>query len=199
MDFTTLKTSLTDSSFDDLSTTQQGLLINDAVREVDEGARWPYREATSTGVAPLTIADLGEVDTVLDANTNLPLVPSSRGEVLERYGDITIAGAPCYWFRDSLSGTLRVTTFPVTSGSITVRYYKTPATLSAGADTPGAPARWHTVYVAVARREAYRRYRGDMASAQAEQAMIDVELSRMRSSLMVDTGMVEMPLTGDDC
>lgn len=199
MDFTALKTALTDGSFDDLSTAQQGLLINDAVREVDESARWPYREATSTGAAPLTIADLGEIDTVLDATTSLPLMPTSRGEVVRGAGDVTLAGQPSYWYRDTLSGTLKVTTYPVTTGNITVRYYKTPATLSAGADTPGAPARWHSIYVAVARREAFRRFRGDPVAAQAEQVFINAEISSMRASLLIDAGQVESRMDGVDC
>jgi len=207
VNFTALMQAVADSSFDDLSTGTSGQLaglVNDALREVDELVRWPYREQTQTGAAPLTIADLGEIDTVLDATTNQPLMPATRGELVGWYGDITIPGAPIYWYRDSLSGTLRVATFPVTPGNITVRHYRQAATLTAGGDTPGsgglcgAPARYHSIYVAVARREAYRRFRGDMASANQEQAMVTAELQRMVNALMVDVGRVEMPLVGDD-
>jgi hypothetical protein len=207
VNFTALMQAVADSGFDDLSTGTTGQLaqlVNDALVWVDELLPWPYREQTQTGTVPMAIADLGEVDTVVDATTNLPLDPISRGELIGWGADLTLPGAPTYWYRDTLTGTLKVSTYPLAPGNITVRHYRQAATLTNGADIPGAgglcgaPARWHSVYVAVARREAYRRYRGDMASANGEQAMILGDLQRMIDSLCPDVGRVEIPLVGDD-
>ena len=181
MDFTALKAAVAARGFDDLTDAQLGQLVNDAVAELDSMVPWPYREASSTGAAPLTITDLGEIDVVLAlANSSFPLERATRSELSGMYGDLTTGGTPVWWY---LSGSA-VAVYPASTGQITVRYWKTTPTLSGGSDTPLAPARWHNVYVDIAAGAGYP----DGETPPGLQARIDRRVGVMINALMPDSG-----------
>lgn len=196
MDFTALKTELSDRGFARLSDTQRGVLINRARAELDELETWPYREASVTGTPPLAISDLGEVDTVFDQSTSVSrsLVRRSYAELVNDYEDLSLTGFSEYWYKATPAGVPTVAAYPVSS-SIGVQYWKVTADLSAGADTPASPARFHGLIVLIAERMALAS-KGDRAGAEAVQVEVDRWVRRMRVALLPDDALAFQIITG---
>lgn len=178
MNFSTLKTELADRGFNHLSDTRRGQFINWAYAELNGIERWPYLVATASGAAPLTINDLGEIDTVTDtANGSVSLAPADRFNLVNEYRDLTTTGTPSSYFIDN--GVVR--TYPV-GGTLSVRYFKVAADLT-GTDTPLAPSRFHEIIVDLAARRAYQDS-DNFEAAQAIQAEADRKIALMTDQLL---------------
>lgn len=120
---------------------------------IDDEDRWDYRRATSSGAPPLTISDLGEIDTVVDTTNQNALVPALAGDLVGLENDVlTGTGHPIYYYLNA--GV--VTVYPVATGSITVSYFKVRADLSAGGDAPLMPDRFRPAIIERALEFAYR-------------------------------------------
>lgn len=169
--------------FGDLDDTAADLIINQAVQEVDSAYPWPYREASVTGVAPLAIPDLGEIESVTSETNHRPLEPTTYGALLDAYGDLTTSGDAWSYYIAWPAGVPTVATYPSDSDSIGVQYYKTSPTLSADSDQPIAPDRFHFTYVATACRIAAADAEGNSGFWQAE---ADRGLQTMVNSLLPD-------------
>ena len=159
LDFLGLQTEVFARGFDYLSdggagTTRVKRWINDAMHEVDELERWDYLYASAAGNAPLTVADLREVELVFLTATSVPL-PYQRRDVLGAvFGDYTATGTPVYWF--SLTPT-QIGVYPAAGAtSITVKYWKFGPDLSATTDTPLMPDRFRPAIVELAAAKAFR-------------------------------------------
>lgn len=171
--FATMQTELSDRGWSRLTPTRLGYLINQARADLDNMMLWPYRLASTSGAAPLTIADLGVIEEVVDtANQSNALDYASRRELRDSYGDLTVTGTPDWFYVDN--GIIR--TMPV-GGTLTVRYYKRTPDLT-GTQAPLAPADYHLLIVDMAEQRAHRG-KGDVATASALQPYIDSQLSRM--------------------
>lgn len=180
MIFSALKTELSDRGFSYLTDTRLGQYINWARAELDDLDAWPYRIATATGAAPLTVTDLGWVQGVQDTGTKLQLLPIDRESLADRYDDLTITGTPQFYY--ATDGV--VNTYPV-GGTISVRYNKVPVDLSAAGDSPLAPVRFHRLIVDLAVRMAYRDSDNHEAAEQL-QAQVERDLMLMRMALLVN-------------
>jgi hypothetical protein len=181
MDFSALKNELADRGFAHLNSVRQGQYINWARAEMDETALWPYRIATATGAAPLTISDLGTIETVVDtANSNNPLSPMDYSDLVKYFKTLSTVGAASYYY---LASSTQVAVYPTTA-TLSVRYFKVPADLSASSDTPLAPTRWHRLIVDIATRMAYRD-NDNHAAAEAINTQIERDKMLMLNSLMV--------------
>lgn len=125
--------------------------INLAYHELCDQAPWPFLETSSTGAAPLTISDLGDVITVVDSDgVALDAIGyESLRKIVD--GDLTVAGAPAWYY---LTGGTVVNTYPVPSASITVRYRKVPTDLSSGTDEPLVPSEYRDIIALGALRRA---------------------------------------------
>jgi hypothetical protein len=171
--FATLQTELSDRGFSRLSATRLGYFINQARADLDGYRLWPYRLTTASGAAPLTIADLGTIEEVVDtANNSNPLHYMSRRNLLDYYGTITTTGTPQFFYIDN--GIVR--TFPI-GGTLSVRYYKNAPDLT-GTQVPLAPFEFHFLIVDLAEQRAHRS-KGDIATANALQPYIDQQLQGM--------------------
>lgn len=184
MNFTALQSALSERGWARLTPTQLGQHINDGRSELDaQEPRWPYLLATTTGTAPLVTADLLEVSLVLNTAQNCEVNYIDFEDLARQYGDLTqTATDPAFWYFTPGS-TTSISTFPVTTRTIKVVYWKVSVDLSAGADTPLSPTRWHHVIVDLADRNA-SRVKKDYASASALQATIDGKLAAMRVDLL---------------
>jgi hypothetical protein len=190
LDFTALQTELFARGFDYLNDAGTGLTrakrwINEAMHEVNATDRWEYLYANSSGVPPLTIADLRLVEDVTLTVSGAPLVAQSRAMLEAVYGTLTTAGAstPTYWYR---SAPTVVTDYPLnTSLSISVRYWKFGPDLSAGTDAPLMPDRFRQVIV---ERAVAKAYRDSQDQAGEQQALNEVErlVALMRLELVPD-------------
>jgi len=190
LDFTALQTEFFARGFDYLNDAGAGLTrakrwINEAMHEVNAMDRWEFTYASSSGVPPLTIADLRLVEDVTMTVSGAPLVGTSRALLEAVYGTLTTntASTPTYWYR---SAPTVVTGYPLnTSLSMSVRYWKFGPDLSAGTDAPLMPDRFRQIIVERAVAKAYR----DSADQPAEQqALAEVErlLAMMRLELIPD-------------
>jgi hypothetical protein len=171
--FATLQTELSDRGFARLTTTRLGYFINQARADLDGFRPWPYRLTTASGAAPLTITDLGTIESVVDtANNSNQLEFVSRQNLLDYYGIITTTGTPSFYFIDN--GIVR--TYPV-GGTLSVRYFKATPDLT-GVQVPLAPPEFHFLIVDMAEQRAHRS-KGDIATANALQPYIDQQLQGM--------------------
>lgn len=116
--------------------------INQAYKELCTQAPWPFLETTSTGAAPLTVSDLGAIQTVFDSNGR-KLHPMQYDTLVKLANtSLSLNGLASYYY--ITSGTI-VNTFPVATTSITVRYYKVPVDLSSAGDLPLVPDEYRDI------------------------------------------------------
>lgn len=124
--------------------------LNQSYLELCEEEPWPFLMATTTGAAPLAIADLGRILSVLDtANASNPLIEMDEDELMDNFPPITTTGVPYLFYVDDLT----VRTYPV-GGTLSVRYWKVPALLSANGDIAVVPDRFANLIVDGAIRRA---------------------------------------------
>lgn len=157
---------------------------------------WPWLKTSTTGTAPVTIADLRRVSTVVDQSTKqaLDAVPASATIEFD-YADLTLAGPPTGWY---LTSDTVLTTFPVGTGTLSVRYIKFSPELSADADTPLIPARYRMTWVDLAEVEALRFGVKDAASAAALEQGVFRRLGEIAGvyAMQAQTEYTEMLMTG---
>lgn len=183
MDFTALKAELVARGFDYLSTTRQGQFINDAMHELDDLYTWPYRETSSTGAAPLSITTLGIIQQVINSTRNAPLEPRSYQWLIREFGDLSTSGQASYYYVSWTSGGPKVVTYPTNSDTLAVLHWKIATDLSAGADLPLSPTRYHTIIVDIAVRMALVDA-DNYSAAAALQTEIERKTARMANALL---------------
>jgi len=186
VDFTALQTELYARGFQYLNDGGAGVTrakqwLNDSYFELCALAAWPFLETTVTGVAPLTVSDVQKVIYVVDTSTGAKLQSVDVRELTDWYPKLDTTGSPVWWWLDG-NTTLRV--FPLnTADSLSVRYAKFPATLSASSDTPVVPARYHNLIVDGAVIRAYKDS-DNLMSAYALQNDLDGQVQKMRETLL---------------
>lgn len=121
--------------------------INDALHQVNGLAPWPFLEAVASGTAPLTIADLGSIESVVDTGRGTMLSQRSRSEFTATDVFGTATGSSC-WFAVTGGDTVQV--WPSPASSISVRYYRVDPDLSADTDEPSMPDRFRSCLVELA-------------------------------------------------
>lgn len=182
MDFTALKAAVSGRGFSRLVAADLGLCVNDANHELDSlEPRWPYLFVTTTGTAPLTVADVDDVSLVINTTGNLPLAYRDYEDLVNEVGDLTQTGTdPWAWYWTT-SSTSSISAYPVTTRTLKVSYWKVSVDLSAGGDTPLSPARWHQLIVDMAVRNAHVMRSMDIPPSLEVQ--IDRKLAQMRTDL----------------
>lgn len=197
MDFTALKAALANRGYQRLSDTQRGEYVNGGYHELNEEELWDWRVSTATGAAPLTVADLGPIEEVVDtAQQNRSLEWCDRRTLRETYADLTLTGSPAFFYRD---GTTVVRTFPA-SGTLSVRHFKVATDLSGGSDTPIVPSRYHRLIVDYAERLAARDT-GNHDVADRVEGQIERRLVKVRATMLtvqIATQDTVLSLASDD-
>lgn len=183
MNFTALQAELVARGFDSLTATRQGQYINAARQRLDNAHRWPYRLTVATGTAPLAISDLETVEAVVNTTSNYQLAPASYETLIDTFGDLSVAGLPEYFYVDWSTGTPRIVTYATNTNPISVRYYKRTPDLSAGSDTPLAPADYHMLIVDMAVQRAYLDS-DNLGAAQSLDSWVQARMADMVSSLL---------------
>jgi hypothetical protein len=172
--------------------------LNDAMHLIDELADWPYLLGTTTGVAPLTIADLRTVQCVTDiANLNT-LAPRERADLRDDYADLTTAGVPTNYY---FTAPTTIAVYPTsTSVTLTVDYFKFSPDLASAGDAPLMPDRFRMCIVHYAVAQALKD-RGDTeGAALAKQDGGDIVQLMINSLLLPQHQRASqwMPAVGDD-
>lgn len=158
LDFTALQTEVLARGFDFMSAgadlTRVKRVINEAMHETNSAEPWDYMFGSTTGVAPLTIADLDEVESVTDVAGYNPLVQVDRQQLVRDVADLTTAGYPAYWYKTAPT---IIAIYPVsTTITLTVKYIKFGTDLSAGGDLPLMPDRWRQSIIELAVAKLWR-------------------------------------------
>lgn len=203
-DFATLQSDIFARGFQPLNDAGTGLamvkrMINDSMHRIDSRFPWLYRNTTTTGAAPLTIADLGQIESVTDVAGKRTVQPADRRDLRRWYGDLTTSGTPLYYY---ITGGTQINLYPAsTSLTLTVDYWKVAPDLSASGDAPLMPDRYRPVIIEdVVFKLA--RVRRDPDTAQIAQAARDEILGEMMRELLspqlqATQDFVEM--VGEDC
>lgn len=183
MNFAALKTELAARGFDYLTDARRGQFINDARAELDNGSKWPYREASVTGTAPLIVSDLGRVEAVTNESMHYQLRPGSYQALLDEFGDLSLTGLPVLFYVAQPAGEPVIATYATNGDTIGVQYWKRTPMLSADEDTPLAPADYHLLIVDMATVRAYMD-RDNYQGAQSLQGWVDRRLAQMQNDLL---------------
>jgi hypothetical protein len=153
------------------------------MHRIDGMYRWPYREDSGIGIAPVVIPTLGQVEAVTNQSVNdYPLEESSYKDLTEWFGDLATTGAPMYWYRAYVSGNPVIATYPVSTDTIGVQFWQIFPDLT-GTDTPSMPDRYHMLIVELAVQMAYR----DMdahAMAEAMRPEINTQIFEMMEDML---------------
>lgn len=167
-DFGTLKTAVTDRGFEYLSAARVGQFVNDAIHEINDLEPWLYLQASTTGTSPVTISDLGRIESVVDVSNRNPLGFMDRRDVTDYHADLTdTSSVPDYYF---VTGGTVVNTYPVSTVTLTIRYTKVGTALSNTTDTPDMPDRFRPAIIEYAVAQAFRDASNWEAAAQARAA-----------------------------
>jgi len=166
---------------DAAGTTRAKRWLNEAyIEDVCDEQPWPFLETTVTGTAPLSIADVKDVLYVVDTTNKTRLSSTDIRDVVDVDTDPLTAGTPHSYY---LNGASSLAVYPTnTTVSLSVRYVKVPAELSADGDVPVLPARFHPMIVDGAMVRAYRDNDEWEAAGQAQQAF-DARLGRMTDAM----------------
>lgn len=202
-DFAALQAEVLARGFADMTsasdTTRIKQWINLAMHDIDDQADWPYLQATTTGVTPLTITDLGSVEAVVNTTTDTPLEPVDRRYLRNTVADLTTTGTASMYY---LTGGTVISLYPVQASlTITVDYWKVGPDLSAGADVPLMPDRYRYAIVDYAVALGMRD-RGDLPGAQDARQQGDLRVVGMMQRLLLGQrqGTQDfMAAIGDDC
>jgi len=159
--------------------------LNDAAHLIDDMEAWQYLQASTTGTSPVTVSDLGRIESVTDVAHLNDLQYMPRPNVTTLYADLTLTSSvPSYYF--VTSGTV-VNTFPVTGVTLTIRYSKVATDMSADADVPLMPDRFRMAIVHYAAAAAFRESNVP-DEAQLAQADGDAVVERMREWNLLNQG-----------
>lgn len=186
MNLTTLRAEFLARGFQHLDaagvTTRQDQYLNAGRADLDRMFLWPWREKVATGAGTgVAISDLGPIELV--QNTSLSSSPIARADqqsLTDTYGDLTISGTPIAYYVAWASGTPTVKTYPSSTNTISVQYFKVTPDLTAGSDTPASPAEAHMTIVDLAVRRAYNDSDNFFSAS-----MIQSEIDRAVQALLV--------------
>lgn len=142
--------------------------------------RWSYLEDSATGVPALSIPTLGSVEAVSNETVGYPLEEVGYADLVSWGVDLALTGSPTYWYKATPSGVPVVATYPDTTDTIGVQFWRVSVDLVADGDEPAAPDRWHSLIVDLAVAMAYRD--GD-AHDKAEALQVDID---RQTAQMVD-------------
>lgn len=149
---------------------------------------WPWLKATTSGVSPLTIADLRRVRSVTDPVNHQPLDMADAEDITDfEFTDLTLTGPASQWY---LTSDTVLATFPVGTASLNVRYIKFSPELSADGDAPLIPARYRQTWVDLAEVDCLRYGVKDRASA----ADMEAEVFRRLEEIAGVYSMQDAPL-----
>lgn len=181
MNLLDLRTELLARGFSYLDSTRANRYVNKAYTELCDEEQWSFLEASSSGASPLTISDLGDIESVVDSTNEVRLKPLERKLIEDYDPKINDTGNPYAYY--ITAGTI-INAWPTTSVTLAVNYWKTSTELVNDSDIPIVPTRYQYLIVDSACRRAYQDSdRFDLAQG------CDTEYQRglglMRDSLLV--------------
>lgn len=172
-----MRTELKGRGFDFLTDARADAYLNAAYQEINDLYDWPWLEATTSGAAPLTVADFGKAIYVHDTTGSRVLTHLDPILLADQFGTAfpSTAGSPSYYWLD---GTSIIKVYPVQAVTLSVRYFKRPTVLTAP-DTPIVPVAYHLTIVSMAQRRAAGLDEAEIDDTALLKQEIDADLGRM--------------------
>lgn len=127
--------------------------IQQSIRDICDFKPWPFLYATKEGAAPLAIADLGHVISVVDVAHRSLLEPGTLNEILAANPRLDAVGNAEAWYIDN--GT-EIKVYPASGGAFKVHYRKVPVVLT-DEEEPIIPKDYHDLIVDRVRVKVYKR------------------------------------------
>lgn len=154
--------------------------VNQAYREVNDQDDWPYLMGTTTGPAPLTIADLGTIESVINVATQTKLVPADRRSITDRYPVLTTTGVGYFYY---ITGGTVLNVYPADVSSVlTVSYWRSAPDMALASDVPLIPSQYQEIIVTGALRRLFLED-NDAGDYQSVVAEWNLQLAWMREAL----------------
>jgi hypothetical protein len=138
-----LRTELKARGYDYLTDVRATGFVNTAYAELCELYPWPFLETTATLSVPGTLANCRSVISVNDASTSASVGFVDRQMLALTDTKLGVTGTPSFWYWEGDT----LTTFPVASGQVTVRYVRYASPLVADTDSVLVPERWTDIIV----------------------------------------------------
>lgn len=149
--------------------------------DICEDADWLFLRASAAGTAPLTVEDLRTVESVVDSTNRNKLRPANRRDLTEMDPTLVTSATPEFYY---FSSQTQVSVYPANATvTLEVRYWRSPAALASGTDSPVVPDRFHLAIVdyAVARASADSNQYDQVEAARSEG---DRAVALMRATLL---------------
>lgn len=182
MNLLAIRNEIRERGYDDLSDTRLNYFVNRALHSLAGRANWPFLQADASRTAPLTINDLAKVLSVRNLTTGTMLRGEDPRTVLERDPDSEVTGSPELFYLPAES---TVAVWPDSNSDlIAVRYLKFLPDLSADADIPGIPSRYHSLIVDGAVAFALLPDRDAQEEALALRAQWEADIQDMKGDLL---------------
>lgn len=126
--------------------------INQAYHDICEMDDWPFLQTSVTGTVPLSISDLGTVESIIDQTDKRVIQPADRRSLVDAYVDLSQEGNPeSYYITEGDT----INTYPVSTNSLKVRYWRLVNDLEESTDQPVIPARYQYAIIEYACMRAY--------------------------------------------
>lgn len=147
-----LRNEVSNRGFSYLNSTRLNQFVNEGYTRVCQEEDWPFLLASSSGTAPLTITDLGRVESVVNSTAENKLAPLDRRFVSDEDPKIDNTGTPdSYYITDTT-----INVFPLdTTSTFVVKYWKFISELDDDSDTILIPQRFRYIIIDAACALAY--------------------------------------------
>jgi hypothetical protein len=181
-----LRDELKARGFTDMSDARVDAFVNAAHTEFNTMWPWPWLEAVATGNAPMTVSDLGPVETVVDTTDGVLLARSDPRELIAQLStDLTVEGNPTYWYRSAQD---EISVYPVSvSVDLEVRYTREVAELVADGDQTANPKRYCYLVLALAQAMADSNNDDDDDGAAKKLQQVFDRIGRVAARVLVDS------------
>lgn len=154
--------------------------LNQSYLEICEMEDWAFLEASVSGVAPLTFTDLSVVESVKNTVTNGVIDFVDYRTLQDRFTSLSDTGAAEFAY---MRGGDVLHSYPVSTDSLTVNYFRIVGELVAATDMPEIPARYQYAIIDFACARAYMDSDNPEAAAAARRDG-DALVSMMRDRLL---------------
>lgn len=186
MDLATMRSEVQARGFSHVTTSLVDRWINLTYQDVNNRFPWPYLEASTSGTAPITIADLGRVLYVADTTDKIPLIHKDIRDIVQDDPGLALTGNPRFWYWDGTT-TNKIQAYPTgVANTITVRYTKVASDLGSDGSVPLLPTAFHYILVEGACARCYRRANEQAAAADAMQE-VESGIAKMHNLLIQQT------------
>lgn len=164
--------------YDYVENSRLDLWIKQAYRYVCSLEPWPFLEASVSGQAPLTVADLSQVLYVSYEDETLR--GAGYRDIKDLDPGLNDTGKPVMWYLDGDT----IHTWPTSTEVLDVRYIRKPPELSSDSSTPLIPEAHHPLLVDLTVISGLKD-NDEYEQAQGLRAVADAQIQDLRDQIMV--------------